>query len=95
MQRAKKWDFEAPRCATWQEKMGHLNYESCIITQMERVTMMGIRSRPKATARPGNYTPKINDTFILPIVSPGQEYEDRSEMTKSYFSLVHFSLTIT
>lgn len=78
-------------------EMGHLNYESCIITQMEWVTMMGIRSRPKATARPGNYTPKINENFILPIVSPGQEYEDRSEMTNTYFmqSLVHFSLTIT
>lgn len=50
--------FQAPRSATRQEKWPFINYESCIITQMEWVTVMKIRNWPKATARPGNYTPK-------------------------------------
>lgn len=46
---------------------------------------MKIRIRPRTTARSGNYSPKVNYNFILPIVSPGQEYENLSEMTNTDF----------
>lgn len=58
--------YQAPQSALPQEKWPFINYESCIITQMEWVTVMKIKNWAKAIAKPGNYTPKINYNFHPP-----------------------------
>lgn len=58
--------YQASRSAPRQEKCPFINYESCIYTQMEWVTVMKIRNWAKDIAQPGNYTPKINYNFHPP-----------------------------